>query len=287
MKKGTKLKTIEKLFEGKEIRTIWDSDKEEYYFSVVDVIYALTDTNYQKSRNYWKWLKNKLNSEGSELVSATNQLKMKAQDGKMRLTDVLDTEGIFRLIQSIPSPKAEPFKLWLAKLGRERVDETFDPSIALQRAIDLYRVKGYDEAWIAKRIKVLQDRKQLTDAWHEGGITKEIEYAMLTNEIYKTWSGMTAGEYKQFKGIRKENLRDNMAGIELSLTDLSEEATKLIAQKEKPQGLKENIKIASVGGNVAKIARDALEEKLGKSIVTKDNKLDYEYVDEKLLENKK
>ena len=196
----SKMYLINKIFNGKTIRTIWSKEKEDYYFSVVDVISALTDNDYQKSRNYWKWLKGKLNDEGSELVSNTNQLKMKAKDGKFYKTDTLDTKGIFRLIESVPSKKAEPFKLWLAKLGSERIDEVFDPSMAAQRAIDLYRIKGYDEKWISNRIKGIQDRKELTDVWKDGGIVSDKEYAILTNEIYK-WSGMTAKEYKDFKGL--------------------------------------------------------------------------------------
>lgn len=206
-------------------------------------------------------------------------LKLKAKDGKYRMTDVVDIEGMFRIIESIPSKKAEPIKQWLASLGKERIDETFDPSLSIQRAIDLYRVKGYDEAWIAKRIKVLQDRKQLTDVWKENGVNGD-GYAILTNAIYKEWSGMTAKEYKQFKGLRKESLRDNMDNIELILTDLSEEATKRLAVKQKPQGLKENIKVAKVGGNVAKVAKTELEEQLGESVITKDNRLNYEYKEE-------
>lgn len=205
------------------------------------------------------------------------------------MTDVVDIEGMFRIIESIPSKNAEPIKQWLAKLGSERIDETFDPSLALQRAIDIYRAKGYDETWIAKRIKVLQERKQLTDIWRENGIKENYEYAILTNEIYKTWSGMTAKEYKQFKGLRKENLRDNMDSIELILTDLSEEATKRIAQEKNPQGLKENIKVAKKGGNIAKVAKETLEEELGKSIITTENNLNYQYIkneEKELIQNK-
>ncbi len=215
-------------------------------------------------------------------------MKLKAQDGKYRLTDVVDIEGIFRIIESIPSKKAEPIKQWLAKLGSERIDETFDPSIALQRAIDLYRAKGYDEVWIAKRIKVLQERKKLTDVWKVNGVTEQMEYAILTNEIYKTWSGMTAKGYKEFKGLRKESLRDNMDNIELILTDLSEEATKRLATKKKPQGLKENIDVAKMGGNAAKLAREDIEKNLGESVVTKDNNVSYKYIDQnqELIENK-
>lgn len=213
-------------------------------------------------------------------------MKLKAQDGKYRMTDVVDIEGMFRIIESMPSKNAEPIKQWLAHLGSERIDETFDPSISLQRSIDLYRAKGYDENWIAKRMKSLQERKGLTDVWKENGIESNLEYAILTNEIYKTWSGFTAKEYRQHKGLRKENLRDNMDSIELILTDLSEEATKRIAAKQKPQGLKENIKVAHKGGNIAKVAREGIEKELGESVVTQNNKLNYEYVDEKKIEMK-
>ena len=281
---GNKLETISNLFEGNEIRSIWDSEKEDYYFSVIDVIGALTDSDFQKSRNYWKWLKNKLNIEGSELVSITNQLKLRAQDGKMRETDVLDTKGIFRLIESIPSPKAEPMKLWLANLGSERINEVFDPSLAAQRSIDLYRAKGYDEKWIAKRIKGIQDRKELTDVWQENGITEGKEFAILTNEIYKEWSGMDAKQYKEYKGLRKESLRDNMDNIEIILTDLSEETAKRLAEKHKPQGLEQNKEIARMGGHAAKVAREDIEKNLGESVVTKQNRLNYEYKEEKQLE---
>lgn len=195
-----------------------------------------------------------------------------------------DIEEMFRIIESIPSKNAEPIKGWLAKLGSERINEIFDPSLAMQRAIDTYRIKGYDEVWIAKRMKTLQERKELTDVWKDNGITDGKEYAILTNEIYKSWSGMTAKEYKEYKGLRKESLRDNMDNMELILTDLSEEATKRLAEKHKPQGLKENIKVAKTGGNVAKIARDELESHLGESVVTNDNRLDYEYTLDKKLE---
>ena len=215
-----------------------------------------------------------------------HQLKLKAKDGKYRVTDVVDIEGMFRIIESIPSKNAEPIKQWLAKLGKERIDETFDPSLSVERAIDLYRAKGYDETWISKRIKTLQERKTLTDVWKENGVESN-EYAILTNEIYKSWSGMTAKEYKEYKGLRKESLRDNMDSIELILTDLSEEATKRLVEKKKPQGLKENINIAKIGGNVAKVARDNLEENLGESVITNYNKLDYKYIEEnKELEDK-
>ena len=250
-----KLETINNLFEGKEIRSIWDKEKEDYYFSVVDVIAALTDS--PRARKYWNDLKTKLKEEGSQLPSKIGQLKMKSlKDGKNYLTDVLDTEGIFRLIESVPSPKAEPFKLWLAKLGREKIDEVFDPSKGIDQMIDFYLKKGYSLEWIETRIKAIINRKKLTNTWKENGIKEGMEFAILTNEIYKEWSGMTASEYKSYKNIRKENLRDNMTEIEVALTDISEIATRDIAKSEKPQGLYENIKVAKRGGRVAKGARD-------------------------------
>ena len=284
---GNKLETISNLFEGNEIRSIWDSEKEDYYFSVIDVIGALTDNDYQKSRNYWKWLKNKLNIEGSELVSNTNQLKLRAQDGKMRETDVLDTKGIFRLIESIPSPKVEPMKLWLANLGSERIDEVFDPELAINRAVTYYRNKGYADEWIKARLTGIVDRFKLTDVWKDGGITKPMEYAMLTNEIYKSWSGMKASEYKAYKGIRKESLRDNMTDIEVALTNIGEIAARDIARTEHPEGLHENLKVAKRGGQVANDARKSYEKETKKSAISNKNALNYQYTDEVYqIENK-
>ena len=278
-----KLETITKLFEGSEIRSIWDSEKEEYYFSVVDVIGALTNANIP--RNYWSDLKRKLKEEGSQLHENIVQLKMRAQDGKLRETDTLDTKGILRLIESVPSPKAEPFKLWLASLGSERINEVFDPELAVDRAINYYRSRGYDDEWIEARLKGIINRNKLTDAWKSAGITEGYEFGVLTNEIYKEWSGMTAKEYKDFKGLRKESLRDNMSDIEVALADLGEIATRELVKEYKPYGLKENKKIAQAGGNVAKVAKDNLEEKLGKSIVSNQNKLNYKYIDDsKLIE---
>lgn len=279
MKKNS-LKTITNLFEGSEIRSIWNSEKEDYYFSVIDVIKALTDNDYQKSRNYWKVLKFRLVEEGSELVKLCNQLKMKAQDGKMRETDTLNTEGILRLIESIPSSKAEPFKMWLANLGKERIDEVFDPEKAINRAIDYYRNKGYDDSWIEVRLKGILNRKKLTDVWKENGINQNYEYAILTNEIYKTWSGMKATEYKQFKGLRKESLRDNMSDIEIALTDIGEITTRDIAKKEKPLGLKENMNVARRGGNVAKTTRLLYEQETGNSAITNNNNIGIKYIEE-------
>ena len=276
-----KMYLINKIFKNETIRTVWDKETEKYYISVVDIVSAISES--KDSRKYWNKLKQRLKEEGNETVTKCHQLKLKAKDGKYRMTDVVDIEGMFRIIESIPSKNAEPIKQWLASLGKERIDETFDPSLATQRAIDLYRAKGYDENWIAKRMKTVQERKQLTDVWQENGITEGKEYAILTNEIYKTWSGMTAKEYKQFKGLRKESLRDNMDNIELILTDLSEEATKRIAAKQKPQGLKENIKVARIGGNVAKVAKEQLEDNLGESVVNKTNRLNYEYINENMI----
>ena len=274
-----KMQLINKLFNNETIRTIWDKDEEKYYISIVDIVSVISGSN--RPRKYWSDLKKNLIKDGFEVSEKIGQLKLKSQDGKYRMTDVCDIEGMFRIIESIPSKNAEPIKQWLAHLGKERVDETFDPSIALQRAIDLYRTKGYDEEWIAKRMKSIQERKKLTDVWKENGIESNIEYAILTNEIYKEWSGMTAKEYKQYKGLRKENLRDNMDNIELILTDLSEEATKRLATKQKPNGLKENIKVAKMGGHAAKVAREDIEKNLGESVVTKTNKLNYEYIEDK------
>ena len=276
-----KIQLINKIFNSEKIRTFWDKDEEKYYVSVVDIVGILSES--ENPRNYWKVLKHRLKEEGNESVTNCNQLKLKASDGKYYNTDVVDIEGMFRIIESIPSKNAEPVKQWLARLGSERIDEAFDPSLALQIAIDNYRAKGYDEAWISKRIKALQDRKRLTDVWQENGVTTDDEFALLTNEIYKTWSGMTAKEYKEHKGLRQESLRDNMDSIELILTDLSEEATKRIASKHKPQGLIANIDVAHKGGNVAKVARDEIEREIGESIVTKNNKLDYGYAEENLL----
>lgn len=273
-----KMQLINKLFNNETIRTIWDKEQEKYYISIVDIVGVISGSN--RPRKYWSDLKNNLIKDGFEVSEKIGHLKLKSQDGKYRMTDVCDIEGMFRIIESIPSKNAEPIKQWLAHLGKERIDETFDPGIALQRAIDLYRAKGYDEDWIAKRIKSLQERKKLTDVWKENGIESNIEYAILTNEIYKEWSGITEKEYKQYKGLRKENLRDNMDNIELILTDLSEEATKRLAAKQKPKGLSANIKVAKMGGHAAKIARDDIEKNLGESVVTKENKLNYKYIEE-------
>ena len=279
-----KMHLINKIFNSETIRTVWDKEKEKYYISVVDVVGVLSESD--NPRNYWKVLKYRLKKEGNESVTNCNQLKLKSSDDKYYNTDVVDIEGMFRIIESIPSKNAEPIKVWLAKLGSERIDEVFDPSLAAQRAMDIYRTKGYDEKWIAKRLKGIQDRKELTDIWQENGITEGKEYAILTNEIYKSWSGMTAKEYKEYKGLRKESLRDNMDNIEVILTDLSEETTKRLAEKHKPQGLEQNKEVARMGGHAAKVAREDIERNLGESVVTKQNRLNYKYTDEKEIEMK-
>lgn len=283
--KDAKLETITNLFEGKEIRSVWVVEKEDYYFSVVDVIGVLTNSNIP--RNYWSDLKRKLNQEGSHLHENIVQLKLRAADGKLRETDTLDTKGILRLIESVPSPKAEPFKLWLASLGSERIDEVFDPEIAIKRAINYYRNRGYDDKWIENRLKGILNRNKLTDIWQDNGIHNDYEYGILTNEIYQAWSGMKASEYKEFKGIRKESLRDNMTDIEIALTDLGELATRELANVQKPYGLKQNQEVAKRGGNIAKITRDSLEKELGKMVITSKNNLNYQYInDEKQIESK-
>ena len=274
---NNKIETISNLFEGKEIRSIWDREKEEYYFSVVDVVAALTDS--PEPRKYWSVLKSRLKKEGSELTTKCSQLKMLAPDGKMRLRDAMITADIFRLIESIPSPKAEPFKMWLANLGSERIDEVFDPEIAIKRAIDYYHKRGYSDKWIETRLKGILSRNKLTDVWKENGITKDYEYGILTNEIYKSWSGMKSSEYKEYKGIRKESLRDNMTDVEIALTDLGEIATRELTKEYKPYGLEENKEMAKRGGNIAKITRDNLEKELGRTVVTKENTLNYQYID--------
>ena len=284
--KQDKLETITKLFEGKEIRSVWDTEKEDYYFSVVDVIDALTDS--PNPRNYWNMLKKRMTEEEqSQLYTKCVQLKMKSKkDGKNYATDALDTKGVLRLIESVPSPKAEPFKLWLAGLGKERIDEVFDPEIAIKRAINYYRNRGYDDKWIKARLNGILDRNKLTDIWKESGINEGYEYAILTNDIYREWSGMTAKEYKEFKGLRKESLRDNMSDIEVMLADIGEITTRELAKKHKPYGLSENRKIAKAGGEVASNTRKDIEEKLGENVISKDNKLNYQYInDNKKIES--
>ena len=283
--KENKLQTITKLFEEVEIRSIWNKDEEDYYFSVIDVISALTKS--RDPSHYWRTLKSRMIKEGNETVTNCDTFKLKAKDGIMRNTDMLNTEGIFRLIESIPSPKAEPFKLWLAKLGRQEVDNVFDPSKGIDKMIDYYLSKGYTLKWVEARIKAIIDRKKLTNTWKENGITDNVDYAILTNQIYKSWSGMTASEYKAHKNIRKENLRDNMTDIEVLLTDLGELATRDIAESERPQGLKENIKVAKRGGKVASDARISYEKATNKSAISNHNTLNYQYIDDtKQIEKK-
>lgn len=280
-----KLEIISNLFEGKEIRSIWDAEKEEYYFSVVDVIGALTES--RDSKDYWYRLKKRMTEEEkSEISTKCRQLKLKSTDGKFYSTDTLDTKGILRLIESVPSQKAEPFKLWLAQMGKERIDEIFDPEIAMNRAIDYYRSRGYSDKWIEARLKGILDRKKLTDVWKENGITKNYEYAVLTNEIYQEWSGMKASEYKDYKNIRKESLRDNMTDVEVALANLGEIATRELAKEHKPYGLKANKEIAKKGGHVAKVAREDMEKELGKSVVSKENALNYQYINDNKLTKK-
>ncbi|MCM1052994.1 MAG: hypothetical protein NC483_03370 [Ruminococcus sp.] len=272
-----KLETISNLFQGNEIRSVWDSEKGDYYFSVIDVIKVLTDS--ERPRKYWNDLKIKLNKEGSQLSENIGQLKLKASDNKFYSTDVLDTKGILRLIESVPSHNAEPFKLWLASLGSERIDEVFDPEIAIKRAINYYYNKGYDDKWIEARIKAIINRNKLTDIWKKNGVEKDYEFGILTNEIYKEWSGMKASEYKNFKGIRKESLRDNMTDLEILLTDIGETATRELAKEYHPYGLKENKDIAKRGGNIAKNTRDNLEKELGRNIITSSNNLNGKYIE--------
>ena len=261
-----------KLFENRKVRTHWDDKEEKWYFSIVDVVGILTDS--VDPRTYWKVLKHRLLEEGNQTVTNCNQLKMKAHDGKMRGTDVADTEQLLRLIQSIPSPKAEPFKLWLAKVGNEHIDELADPELTINRALETYLKKGYSLNWINQRLKSIEIRKELTDEWDKGGIQKGNEYAILTDEITKVWSGMTTKQYKQLKNLKKENLRDNMSNLELVLNMLAEVSTTKLSQEENPQGLEENIKVAKRGGKVAKSARETLEEESTKPVITSENAKD-------------
>lgn len=263
-----------KIFEGNQIRSVWDNDKEEWYFSVVDVVGTLTDS--KDPGAYWRKLKQRLKEEGSEVVTFCHGLKLKAADGKLRESDVADMQGIFRIIQSVPSPKAEPFKMWLAEVGKERLDEIVDPELTIERALETYLRKGYSREWINQRLQAIQVRKELTDSWQDHGVKEGLEYAILTNEISKAWSGMTTREYKDFKGLKKQNLRDNMSTTELILNMLAETATKDIANASNPQGLEENKKVAKRGGNVAKVAKETLEQETGKPVITTKNAIDFE-----------
>ncbi|MDE3993161.1 BRO family protein [Glaesserella parasuis] len=258
-----------KLFEHKEVRSVWDEEQEKWYFSIIDVIEILTEQpNYQGARNYWKVLKSRLLKEGNETVTNCNQLKMRAEDGKLRLTDVADVPQLLRLIQSIPSPKAEPFKLWLAQVGSERLDELQDPELTINRAMQDYLRLGYSENWINQRLKSIEIRKELTDEWKRGGVKEGQQFAVLTDIITKAWSGKTTKEYKQFKGVKNENLRDNMTNTELILNMLAEASTKDISQAVNPETFEENQKVAEQGGNVAKVALQELESKTGKKVVS-------------------
>ena len=262
-----------KLFEGNQIRSSWNSEKEEWYFSIIDILGVLTES--ENPRKYWSVLKTRLKKEGNELATICSQLKMKASDGKMRKTDVADMQGVFRIIQSVPSPKAEPFKMWLAEVGKERIDETVDPELTIDRALETYLKKGYTREWINQRLQAIQVRKELTDSWQDHGVTEGREYAILTNEISKAWSGMSTRQYKDLKGLKKENLRDNMSTTELILNMLAEAATKDIAESTNPQGLEENKKVANRGGNIAGNARKEIEAETGKSVITSKNAIDF------------
>lgn len=262
-----------KMFEGSQIRSVWDNEREEWYFSVVDVIGSLTESN--NPRDYWYRVKKRMSDEErSELSTICRQLKLKAPDGKMRLTDVAGMQGIFRIIQSVPSPKAEPFKMWLAEVGKERIDEIIDPELTIDRALESYARKGYSREWINQRLQAIQVRKELTDTWQDHGVKAGNEYAILTNEISKAWSGMTTREYKDFKGLKKENLRDNMSTTELILNMLVETATKDIAEATNPQGLDENKQVAQDGGSIAGDARKSIEARTGKPVITSKNAID-------------
>ena len=273
------------LFENKRIRTAWDAEKEEWFFSIVDVVGVLTDQpDYQAARNYWKVTKKRLKDEGNETVTSCNQLKMTATDGKKRLTDVADTEQLLRIIQSIPSPKAEPFKLWLAQVGRERIEETIDPELTIDRALETYLKKGYSREWINQRLQAIQVRKELTDEWDARGVQKGVEYAILTDEITKAWSGMNTRQYKNLKGLKKENLRDNMTTLELVLNMLAEATTTEISKQKAPEGLRENVEVARSGGKIAGDARKAIEQQTGVPVITSQNAAQLNQVVTNLIE---
>jgi len=262
-----------KIFEGSQIRSVWDNEREEWYFSVVDVIGSLTESN--NPRDYWYRVKKRMSEEErSELSTFCRQLKLKSTDGKSYKTDVADMQGIFRIIQSVPSPKAEPFKMWLAEVGKERIDEIIDPELTIDRALEGYARKGYSREWINQRLQAIQVRKELTDTWQDHGVKAGNEYAILTNEISKAWSGMTTREYKDFKGLKKENLRDNMSTTELILNMLAETATKDIAEATDPQGLEENKQVAQDGGSIAGDARKSIEARTGKPVIRSKNAID-------------
>lgn len=269
-----------KLFEGNQIRSLWDSEKEEWYFSVVDVVGVLTDS--KNPRDYWYRVKKRMTEEEkSELSTFCRQLKMESSDGKKYNTDAADIQGIFRIIQSIPSPKAEPFKMWLAEVGKERIDEIIDPELTIDRALETYLKKGYTREWINQRLQAIQVRKELTDSWQGHGVKEGKDFAILTNEISKAWSGMTTRQYKDYKGLKKQNLRDNMSTTELILNMLAETATKDIANSTNPKGLEENKKVAREGGSIAGDARKSIEAKTGKPVITPKNAIDFA----KLIDN--
>ena len=260
------------LFENQQIRTAWDTEKEEWYFSIVDVIGVLTDqADARHAAKYWSVLKTRLKQEGSQLTTNCSQLKMTAADGKKRLTDVADTEQLLRIIQSVPSSKAEPFKVWLAQVGRERVEETIDPELTIERALETYLKKGYPREWINQRLQAIQVRKELTDEWQGRGVKKGIEYAILTDEITRAWSGMSTRQYKQLKGLKKENLRDHMSTTEIILNMLAETATKDISRQAQPKNFEENQQVARRGGRIAGNARRELEQETGQSVITSAN----------------
>lgn len=260
------------LYEDQPIRTAWVEDEEEWYFSIVDVVGVLTEqTDYQKARKYWNKLKQRLSEEGSQLVTNCHQLKMTAQDGKKRLTDVANTEQLLRLIQSIPSKKAEPFKMWLAQVGRERIEETIDPELTIDRALETYARLGYDADWINQRLQTIRARKELTDQWKSHGVEQGKEFAILTDEVTRAWSGMSTRQYKNLKGLKKENLRDNMSTLELALNMLAEATTTELTKASNPMGLKENQKVAQEGGTIAGNARKEIEERTGQPVVTSQN----------------
>ena len=263
-----------KLFEGNHIRSVWDNEKEEWFFSIIDIIGALTES--KNPRRYWSDLKRKMNDEEGAVQLYENivQLKLESSDGKKYITDVADMQGIFRIIQSVPSPKAEPFKMWLAEVGKERIDEIVDPELIIDRALETYVKKGYTREWINQRLQAIQVRKELTDTWQDHGVREGREYAILTNEITKAWSGMTTRQYKDHKGLKKQNLRDNMTTTELILNMLAETATKDIANATHPQGLEENKKVAKEGGSIAGDARKSIEVKTGKPVITSKNAID-------------
>lgn len=264
------------LFEERKVRTAWDSNQEKWYFSIVDVVAVLTDSaDYQTARNYWKVLKNRLTTEGNETVTNCNQFKMRAADGKMRKTDVADTEQLFRLIQSIPSPKAEPFKQWMAQVASLRIDQMQDPELSIEQAMTDYRRLGYSEAWINQRIKSIEVRKELTDEWKRTGVEEGVQYATLTDIITHSWSGLHTKEYKQLKGLKKESLRDNMTNVELALNILAEASTTELSKQKNPKGFKQNMAIAQKGGSVAKAARVQLESQLGRSVISKSKASDF------------